>query len=289
MAGSTHRTTQVAKTIFGDNRFKITHIITPQPRKVGRKQEKVVNPLNQFADENQIETTLVNKKIDSEIKEKLESLKKPDILMVVDFGFWLPEWLLNLPKKAPLNIHPSLLPKWRGSSPGQNVLLHGDKDSAVTLMMMIKKMDAGPILVQLPFEVNQSWNQEEYYQYSFDLICQNLGDHIADFIEGKIKPVEQPIESPTPLAEKITKEQAFIEWNEIKNAIEQGKSANKIERACRAFYPWPKLWTKINTSKGEKRMIIHQCSTDQGKLVLKKVQLEGKKPSSWNEIKNNID
>ena len=170
IAGSTKKTTQVADKISQDNRFEISHIITPQPRKVGRKQEEVINPPHQFSKNNQIQTTLVDKKIDDETKTKLLSLEKPDLLIVVDFGFWVPGWLLSLPKKAPLNIHPSLLPRWRGSSPGQNVLLSGEKESAATLMIMAKEMDAGPILKQVPFKVDPSWTQVEYYQHSFDLI-----------------------------------------------------------------------------------------------------------------------
>ena len=287
IAGSTQRTTQVADTIFQDNRFKISHIITPQPRKVGRKQEEVINPLHRFSKNNQISTTLVDKKIDNETKLKLLSLEKPDILIVVDFGFWVPKWLLDIPKKAPLNIHPSLLPRWRGSSPGQNVLLSDEKESAVTLMIMAKEMDAGPILKQVPFEVGPSWTQIEYYKHSFDLICKNLTDYLNEFMNEKLTETPQPKESPTPIAQKLDKKQSFREWGEIKKAMENGNNAKEIERACRAFYPWPKLWTVVSTQKGDKRLIIHQCSLDTNKaLVLEKVQIEGKDISNWNEIKN---
>ncbi|MBT4124651.1 MAG: hypothetical protein HN981_01920 [Candidatus Pacebacteria bacterium] len=289
IAGSTHRTTQVAKTLHQDSRFSVTHIITPSPRKIGRKQEEKNNPLHQFALDNKITTTLVDKKIDSSIKEKLEKVKKPDILIVVDFGFLIPSWLLDLPKIAPLNIHPSLLPRWRGSTPGPSVLLHGDKKSAVTLMIMNEKMDEGPILSQIPFTVDPTWTQTEYYQTSFDLICEKLGDHIEQFLQKKIIPSIQPTKSPTPTALKLTKEKAFISWNEIKNAMQNGEKATEIERASRAFYPWPKLWTKVITNKGKKRFIIHSCFIDEKKhLQLDKVQLEGKSINNWSEIKNSV-
>ncbi|MCC6711144.1 MAG: hypothetical protein IT416_02205 [Candidatus Pacebacteria bacterium] len=288
VAGSTHRTTQVAETILADKRFLITHIITPQPRKVGRKQELVTNPLANFAEKNKIATTLVDQKIDQQIKTRLTNLEKPDLIMVVDFGFWVPTWLLNWPKKAPLNIHPSLLPRWRGSSPGQSVLLQGEPESAVTLMQIIEQMDAGPILTQLPFKVEPTWNQADYYQFSFDLICERLTDYLADFMIGKITPQPQPAESPTPLANKISKDQAFVAWKDLGLAMQAGQQAVELERACRAYNPWPKLWTKVQTTKGEKRLIIHHCSVVNHKLVLNQVQLEGKNPTNWQEVKNQL-
>jgi methionyl-tRNA formyltransferase len=288
IAGSTHRTTQVAEAILADSRFSITHIITPQPRKVGRKQELVTNPLAEFAEKNKIDSTLVDKKIDQQVKTELTNLEKPDLLMVVDFGFWVPTWLLAWPKKAPLNIHPSLLPRWRGSSPGQNVLLNGETTSAVTLMEIIEQMDAGPIITQLPFKVEPAWNQADYYQFSFNLICEKLTDYLTKFMTGEIIAQPQPATSPTPLANKISKEQAFVDWSELALAMHTGQQATELERACRAYNPWPKLWTKVQTTKGEKRLIIHHCSLINHKLVLEQVQLEGKGTSSWSEIKSQL-
>lgn len=288
IAGSTHRTKQVATTIKADKKIKIELVITPQPRKVGRKQITTINPLHQFALDHQIKTILVDKKIDQQVHQQLKQLTPPDLLIVVDFGFWIPDWLLKLPQKAPLNIHPSLLPKWRGSSPGQNIILHGETESAVTLMQVIKQMDAGPILVQLPFKVEENWNSNDYYQHAFDLICQQLTTYLFEFLEGKITPQPQSIHSPTPLATKITKDQAFISWEALKKAMETGEKAKTIERASKAYYPWPKLWTKVPTNKGEKRLIIHQASVKNTKLILDQVQLEGKALASWQETEKQL-
>ncbi len=288
IAGSTHRTKQVAATIKADKKFRIELVMTPRPRKVGRKQITTINPLHQFALEHQIKTVLVDKKIDQQVHQQLKQLTPPDLLIVVDFGFWIPDWLLKLPQKAPLNIHPSLLPKWRGSSPGQNVILHGETESAVTLMQLIKQMDAGPILVQLPFKVKENWNSNDYYQYAFDLICQQLTTYLVEFLEGKITPQPQPLHSPTPLASKIAKDQAFINWDDLRKAMETNEKAKPIERASKAYYPWPKLWTKVPTNKGEKRLIIHQASINNTKLVLDQVQLEGKALTNWQEIEKQL-
>lgn len=288
VAGSTHRTAQVAKTLFEDPRFEISLIVTPRPRPIGRKRILTKNPLHAFAEDNALPTLLVDQKLESTLKEKLEKnfARTPfDFLLIVDFGYWIPKWLLDLPRIAPLNIHPSLLPRWRGASPGQYVLLHGDVESAVTLMVMNEFFDEGPVVAQLPFTVNPAWTQTEYYQHAFDLMCAKLADLMEQFAQGKLKAIAQPKISPTMLADKLTKEEAFREWLVIKKAMTDGEQARELERACRAYHPWPKLWTKIPTSQGEKRMILHQCSVDaEGKFVLQEVQIEGYTRKPWGDI-----
>ncbi|OGJ37203.1 MAG: hypothetical protein A2383_03255 [Candidatus Pacebacteria bacterium RIFOXYB1_FULL_39_46] len=304
LAGSTERTLQVAQTLLADKRFKLKFIITPQPKPVGRQQTLIQNPVHQFAQENQLPIILIDRKLDQKVQLKIETdfaQQSIDFLLVVDFGYLIPQWLLKLPKVAPLNIHPSLLPRWRGSSPGQFVLLSGNPKSAVTLMIMSEKMDEGAIIAQLPFTVDQTWTQTEYYSHSFDLICKQLGDLIDQFAQNKIKAVPQPTDSPTPIAKRLTKQDSFYDWSVIKQAMESGQRADKIERACRAFYPWPKLWTKVMTNQGEKRLIIHRCHLSQGEqieqatqskqtkqLILDQVQWEGKNITSWNEAKNSL-
>lgn len=292
IAGSTQRTRQVARTLSTDPRFRVSLIITPSPREVGRKKVLTENPLHAFAKENALPTVLVGKKIDTDIREEIEAYftKTPfDFLLVVDFGFLVPKWLLDLPKTAPLNIHPSLLPRWRGASPGQFVLLSGETNSAVTLMIMNERMDEGPILAQLQFTVEPTWTQVEYYQYAFDLICEKLGDLIEQFAQGKIKPQQQPPDSPTPVADRLSKESSFRDWAVIQEAMIAGTQAVELERACRAHFPWPKLWTRVPTARGEKRLIIHRCHLDEaGKLVLNEVQVEGKNPSDWKSVSSSL-
>lgn len=288
IAGSTKRTVQVAETLLKDPRFTISLVITPQPRKVGREKIHVQNPLHAFAQQHKLPTVLVKTKLDSEVQQQIEQPfnQTPfDFLLVVDFGYLVPKWLLDLPKIAPLNIHPSKLPAWRGASPGQFVLLNGETESAVTLMVMNEALDKGPTIVQLPFAVDQTWTQLEYYQYAFNLICPQLGDLIEQFAKGELKAQPQPLESPTPLADRLSKQDSFRPWADIQQTMTNGTNAQALERACRAYFPWPKLWTLVPTAQGEKRLIIHRCHLDQnGTLALDEVQLEGKTKTFWNEI-----
>lgn len=315
--GSTSRTTRCAQALLESTNFKISWIVTPQPKQVGRKKILTINPLHQFAQDNQIKNILIQNKIDQQIQNQIQNLEKPDLILVVDFGYIIPDWLLKWPTVAPLNIHPSKLPAWRGSSPGQFVLLFGDKNSAVTLMKINNKLDQGDIITQLPFQINQNWTQVEYYQHSFDLIIPKLPLLIENFLENPDQITEQPLHSPTPIAKRIKKEDAFIEWDIVKQAMQAQRLSKAvssydpikistqsslldqafqhhlswpltIHAASKAFQPWPQLWTIIPTAKGKKRMKILQTSIENQKLNLVQVQIEGQSPAFFNQVKNNI-
>jgi methionyl-tRNA formyltransferase len=328
IAGTTSRTVQCAEALKKSDLFEIVWILTPGPKPVGRKKVMASNPLDLFSKENQLKVVYVDRKINGAVEESIRNIEqstgRPDFLLVVDFGYLVPNWLLKIPTIAPLNIHPSKLPRWRGSSPGQFSILFNDKKSAVTLMTMNEKLDEGDIIHQDFFKVEREWTQNEYYQRAFDLICENLDQKIAKFAEDPKIAVVQPLESPTLIAGMLNKKQTFIDWEVVKAAmngeeaggeeaggendrgeisailsaaLEHNQSlALTLERASKAFSPWPNLWTIIPTEKGEKRMKLlevklknqddPQVGTPKESIELIKVQVEGKNPDSWNSAKN---
>lgn len=314
LAGSTTHTVQCAEAIIKDGLFDVRWILTPPPKPIGRKQILTKNPLHVFAEEHQIPVIFVEQKIDQNVKDQVlaHHVSTPlDFLLVVDFGYLVPKWLLELPKLAPLNVHPSNLPRWRGSSPGQFVLLYGEKNSAVTLMVMGPGLDNGPVVYQEEFAVDPNWTQQEYYRYSFTETAKWLSQKIIDLAEKKILPVEQPIESPTPVAGKLRKEDSFVEWELLKACLENspvptsrekaspllqevfaqlGSWPEVLANATRAFALWPTLWTKVSTRQGEKRLQILEShiSSDEKKLVLVTAKLEGKDTQPWSELKKLI-
>lgn len=290
IAGTTHRTVILAQTLLADKNFEIPVVITPKAKPVGRKQIMTPNPLQIFAEKNKIDIVFIKKKIDDEIKQQILAQSQPDFLLVVDFGYFVPSWLLKLPRVMPLNIHPSALPRWRGSSPGQFVILNGEKLSAVTMIQMTDKFDQGPIIFQKPFQVLPEWTQTEYYQYSFKLAAANLVPVLSQLAQGKLRPRPQPLTSPTPTARRLTKQDAFREWKQIKRGITESKEdAFKIERASKAFSPWPLLWTKIETKKGQKRMQILQAHLNaDGLLMIDTVKIEGMSAKPWSEVKDRL-
>lgn len=319
LAGSSKYTVMMAETLQNDARFKICYTLSPAPKLIGRQQILTKNPLHLWSEKENIESFLVEKKIDETLRDQLSKTEEIDFLLVVDFGYLVPSWMLKKSKIAPLNIHPSLLPKWRGSSPGQFCLLfrnlgQENAKSAVTLMIMSEGLDQGPIVAQLPFDLEENWTQNEYYQYAFTLIAKKLGDLITDLANKKTKIQEQPIESPTMTARRLDKEDSFVAWQDLQrlmdNNLEKVHSSrddnrllsdllvdnevckDKVEQiklvinASQAFSPWPGLWTTVKTNHGEKRMKIFSCQANKNQLILDQVQIEGKTPCLFNECKN---
>ena len=321
VAGSTQYSTWVAEALNQHTQFSLDWILTPKPKKIGRHQEITPNPLHQWAKKAAVKTYLLSKKV-QEFKTEITDYhtKNPvDYLLVVDFGYLVPNWLLQLPNKAVLNLHPSALPKWRGSSPGQFVILFGDEHSAISLMKLTPELDTGPLIAQAEFSVKHHWTSQDYYNHSFKLANQFLTDWISDYHQGKLAEKFQPKKSPTPLARKIKKPDAFIKWDILKNLMqiepsdsnsqkilkklktqldktslmEQILAQNQIKnwpniivQASKAFQPWPILWTKIPTPKGKKRMQILSCATgSSGSLQLEEVKIEGQNKAKWNQVK----
>lgn len=306
IAGTTTRTLSCLETLYNDPRFEVVWVLTPSPKPIGRKQLITPNTVDTFAKEHSIQTFLIDSKLTTELQNALQQqvAQKPiDFLLVVDFGYLIPTWLLSLPKVAPVNIHPSALPKWRGSAPGQFSLLYGDRESAVTLMVMNEKFDGGPIIAMLPFTIEPSWTTSEYYAHSFSLITPKLGDLLAGYAQDKVS-TQQPELSPTPTAKRITKEEAFVPWEYLQAAM-SGKSSTEttglaplltqalekhqspshmLEAAVRALHPWPGIWTLLPTKDGQKRMKIHSVRVVGEKLLLEKVQVEGKNSTQFSEI-----
>jgi methionyl-tRNA formyltransferase len=322
VAGSTERTRVCLESILTNlpGQFEVVGILTPAPKPVGRNQTVELNPFHELAETHKIPVLLIHDRLDTNVQEKLATWQKPDILLVVDFGYLVPDWLLSWPKLAPLNIHPSLLPKWRGSSPGQFCLLYGEKNSAVTLMIMSAGLDSGPILIQEPFTVENTWTQLEYYEKSFELVGRHLPGWLLDFSQDKITAQPQPEESPTPLAARLTKNDSFVSWTDMCQSLDMAAPSaavasqltaqtptqtspiitaaasahanlgETIAAACRAFYPWPWVWSWVMTSKGPKRLKIKSLRFDQQLQTwqLDQVQLEGQTLSHWAQIKNGI-
>lgn len=171
---------------------------------------------------------------------------KIELAVLCDFKFIIPKKILNLPKYGFLNIHPSLLPKYRGPSPIQSALLNGDKFTGVSIFLMDEKLDHGPILTKKKFIISKDDNfitlSEKLSQFSADLLIKT----IPQWIEDKILPEEQD-DSQATFTKKIKKNSGKIDWNSF--------SSEYIVRMIKAFYPWPSVFTYINTPKKKNLMV----------------------------------
>ncbi len=171
----------------------------------------------------------------SDLSRKLHSLQ-PDLLVVAAFGKIIPKDILDIPKYGSLNIHPSLLPKYRGPSPLQSAILNGDKETGITIIKMDKEMDHGPIVAQEVFSLSDSTNFQVLSKEIFRSSAELLVKIIPDFIEGKIKFRVQDDAGAT-FCTPISKQDGYFE-------IDNPPSAEKLDRMIRAYYPWPSAWTK---------------------------------------------
>lgn len=195
----------------------------------------------------------------------VDSLKEADLGVVAAYGHILTKNELETPKYGCINIHPSLLPKYRGPSPIQSAILNGDKVSGITIIKMDEKVDHGPIIYQDSLELSDRDNFDTLSKKMFFAASEVLPQVIRDFIEGKIVLKSQD-HSQATFCEILTRESGFFE-------IQTPPSAEVLDRMIRAYYPWPGVWTKWNNK------IVKFLPGDL-------IQMEGKKPISLKDFLN---
>jgi methionyl-tRNA formyltransferase len=283
-----------------NNQFEVISIITAPDKPVGRKQVLTPSPVKKWALEANLSVLEPDKIRKPEWVAKIKELT-PDLIILCAYGQIIPQEILDIPKYKALNIHPSLLPKYRGASPIQSIILNGEIETGVSLMIMDAEMDHGPILGNSKFEIRNS--KISYTELSEEL--SNLGAELLikilpDYIDGKITPKEQNHIQAT-FCKLIKKEDGKIDWN---------KSAEEIERQIRAFQEWPESYTDFNgkvlkilkaeiknpsTMLGASHRVGEVFLTDDKQLavqtgndilILKTIQLESKNPVSAKDFLN---
>ncbi len=169
----------------------------------------------------------------------------PDILVVIAYGLILPQAVLDLPRLGCINVHASLLPRWRGASPIQQAILHGDQQTGVTIMQMDAGMDTGAMLTQVGCPIHADDTAERLHDRLSELSATPLLTTLDLLAAGQALATQQGGAFVT-YAPKIKKEDAQIDWH---------KPAIKIDQQIRAFNPWPITWTQV----GDEVLRIHQA------------------------------
>ncbi|MFA6919042.1 MAG: methionyl-tRNA formyltransferase [Patescibacteria group bacterium] len=230
------------QSLLSDSDFDIIGVVTQPDKPAGRNQEIIFSPVKQIAKEKEIKVFQPEiLKNNLEIIDQLKNIK-PDLFVVVAYGSIIPQEILDIPKFGVINVHPSLLPKYRGASPIQSALLAGEKKTGVTIMLIDAKMDHGSILTQKEIELTGEETNDYLHKKIADTAADLLGKTVKDYLSGKIKPQEQD-HSLATFCKVIDKSQAQINWSD---------SAQEIKQKIYAFYPWPGTWTMWNppTPKG---------------------------------------
>lgn len=248
------------KAIYDSKDFEVVAVYSMPDRPKGRGKALAPTPVKAFALEHNIpvRTPSSFKKEPEEI-EVLRSFK-PDYLAVVAYGLILPQAVLDIPTIAPVNLHASLLPQFRGSSPMQYVLLTGQKETGNTVMLMSKGMDEGDMLAVSKFPIEP----EDDLGIVHDKLCANgaplLVNTLLDYAEGKITPVPQDHSKATYTA-KITSETAKIDWN---------KPADELRNLIYAMSPFPGAWFECGKDRIKvfRASVVEGCSTAEPSDVL---------------------
>ena len=263
--------------------YKPILVVTTPDKPIGRKQAITSPPVKVLAKQHNISVIQPEKLSKSNPDSFGQDI---DLIIVAAYGKIIPKRILDIPKYGALNVHPSLLPKWRGPSPIQYAILNGDKETGVTIMLMDEQVDHGDIVSNMKHTVSSGMTTDKLSQELASLGAGLLVETIPKWIAGKIKPREQDHKKAT-YSKIIKKEDGRICWS---------KSAKDIERQVRAFVPWPGsffFWNNrrievtkgydADSAKGKKRGEAFAMSADvlgvqtaQGVFIIEKLKLEGK-------------
>jgi methionyl-tRNA formyltransferase len=271
----------------------VAGVVTQPDRPAGRGQKSIPSPVRRVAESHGIPVVAPEKIRAPEFLKTLMGWK-PEIFVVVAYGRMLPKTILDLAPYGCLNVHYSLLPKYRGAAPAAWTIINGESTTGVTTMKLVEKMDAGPIYMQEATEVASGETTGSLQAKLTPIGARLLRETLRRLQEGLLMPQEQD-ESAATFAPILKKEDGLIQWDQ---------PAMMIERRVRGFEPWPGTYSHI----GEKLLKIHRVNvvaadtkgspgevmradvgglwvaTSSGFLGLEEVQLENRKRLSGVEF-----
>jgi methionyl-tRNA formyltransferase len=284
------------RVLIKDEQFDIVGVITQPDKKIGRKQIVTPPPVKIEALKNKIPIFQSDKILN--LKFEILNLKS-DIIVVVAYAQKLPKKILDLPKFGCINVHASLLPKYRGAACIHAAIMNGDKETGITIIKMDKGLDTGPILAQKTLQISPEDTGGSLFEKLAQLGAKILIPTLKKYIDGQIKPIAQNNLKASYVG-LLKKEDGKIDWK---------KTASELGRFIRAMNPWPSAFTEFRIKNLELRIIkvleveyeplkinrykigeifLHngkiavQCGKDA--LVIKKLQLEGKKITTSEEF-----
>ena len=212
--------------------FTVSAVVTQPDRPVGRKRIITPPPIKQLALKHNIDVFQPEKVRDREFLQLISRLK-PDIIVVVAFGQILPRELLEIPSIGCINVHASLLPKYRGAAPIQWALIKGEKTTGISTMWMDQGLDTGDIFLQESIPIEDDWTSEDLFRQLSALGAHLIIKTLDEIKAGNIIRTPQDDEKAT-FAPILKKQDGFIDWN---------KSAEEISSLIRGLYPWPGTYT----------------------------------------------
>ena len=223
--------------LCADKNFSVLAVVTQPDKPKGRDLKLTPSPVKVLAEKLNLPVLQPLKARDENFIAQLRALS-PDLMVVVAYGQILPPAMLDLPPHGCLNVHTSLLPKYRGAAPIQWAIADGNAETGVTIMQMDAGLDTGPILSVRATPILPTDDSQVLHDRLAQLGAELLVETIPGYIAGKIQPQPQPAEGST-YAAKIKKEDGQVDWN---------SPAEKIWHRLRAFTPWPGAFTRWSSS-----------------------------------------
>jgi methionyl-tRNA formyltransferase len=266
--------------------YQVVGVVTQPDRASGRGRELKAPPVKSLALELVIPIVQPEK-----LREAITQLQEwnPDLIVVAAFGQILKRDVLDMPRYGCINVHASLLPRWRGAAPISAAILNGDEETGVTIMQMDAGLDTGPMLATNSIRINSDDTAGSVSKALSTLGADLLSETLPDYISGRITPKPQPAEGGT-YAPMLKKEDGLLEF---------ARPAVELERRVRAMNPWPGAWfewngnllkvMRVSVVSGEKGLVSGSrfmvegrpaVQSAEGVLVLDEVQPAGRKVMS---------
>jgi len=274
---------------------QVVGVFTQPDRPAGRGKKLMPSPVKVLAEEKSL-PVFQPASLRAEENQQLVANLNADVMVVVAYGLILPKAVLAMPRLGCINVHGSLLPRWRGAAPIQRSLWAGDAETGVTIMQMDVGLDTGDMLFKLACPITEEDTSATLYDKLAELGPQGLIATLQQLAQGTAQPQVQD-EAQATYAEKLSKEEARLDWS---------LSAAQLERCIRAFNPWPMSWFAVDEQpvKVWKASVIPSKPTDKpgtivevskagiqvatadGILNLESLQPAGKKAMSAQDLLN---
>jgi methionyl-tRNA formyltransferase len=284
--------------VLNQSEHEVVAVYCQPDRPKGRGKVLTACPVKIFAEENNLLVIQPEDLKDKQSQTRL-ALLNPDIMVVAAYGQILPKAVLQIPKLGCLNIHASLLPRWRGAAPIERAILEGDKETGISIMKMNEGLDTGDILIEKKCTISNHETAQTLHDTLSNKGANAILETLNIFPTLKARPQQN---NNATYAEKVTKDEAQIDWHQ---------SAEQISRMIRAFNPRPIAYTNAMAKQFKNRVLriieaevvnrqttnspgevikydkdVCYVATSSGVISLKKVQLAGKKEVSIKDFNN---
>lgn len=281
-----------------NSQHNVVAVYTQPDKPAGRGKKLQASPVKQLAEQYNIPVYQPKSLRNEEAQAELQALNA-DVMVVVAYGLILPKAVLDMPRLGCLNVHGSILPRWRGAAPIQRAIWAGDNETGVTIMQMDIGLDTGDMLHKVYTPIEPQETSATLYAKLAELAPPALIEVLDNLENAKFSPEKQQ-EDLANYAEKLTKEEALLDWN---------LSAVQLERNIRAFNPAPIAYLNLNVNDKEERIKVYQAvvlahqnakagtvlavdkqgiqiATSEGVLQITQLQPQGKKPMSVQDFLN---